>query len=342
MESCWRRGRGRCDPLRVDVAEAEQLLRPLAGDAPAGSAVIAVRPLVGGEISAVLLVEREPPALPVVVKVSDGRPWRTSKQVYVHELMRAVPQVPVAEVLYAEPGPDRRHLVLSYLPGDLLADVAAELSPDETASVYRQLGRYLRALHTVELDAFGFLLAEGVHDPRPTNAEYFADAVARQLAGFERLGGPGEVRDAVAARFEAGRRLLDLCRVPVLCHGDLHEGNVLVVRDAGGVRVSGILDLENAVAADPLLDVAWTTSYAIQGDRVKLSALRAGYGPLGAAADDRLALYELHHVLGLWVWLGDEGRRPDARAGLLAEVRRLTAGGPAAGALPPTPPAAPN
>jgi hygromycin-B 7''-O-kinase len=45
-----------------------------------------------------------------------------------------------------------------------------------------------------------------------------------------------------------------------------HEGNVLVAVEEGKWRVTGIVDVENAVSALPLLDIAKTDYYAIKAN----------------------------------------------------------------------------
>lgn len=58
--------------------------------------------------------------------------------------------------------------------------------------------------------------------------------------------------DAVARRVERDGSLFDNCGSAVLCHDDLHEGNVLVAQRPGGWQVTGVIDVENAIVADPL------------------------------------------------------------------------------------------
>ena len=117
--------------------------------------------------------------------------------------------------------------------------------------------------------------------------------------------------------------LLDSCAQPVLCHDDLHEDNVLVEQRAGRWIVSGVVDVENASAADPMLDLAKADYYARE-EPVRRAALLEGYGPLPPDGQARLALYRLHHALALWSWFSRIGReRP--LPGLAADIARLVA-----------------
>jgi aminoglycoside phosphotransferase (APT) family kinase protein len=83
---------------------------------------------------------------------------------------------------------------------------------------------------------------------------------------------------------------------------DFHEGNVLVTEGPTGWVVTGFIDVENAIAADPLVDLAKTDYYAIKGNNAKLSGLTEGYGSLPEDWPERLALYKLYHALELWDW----------------------------------------
>jgi hypothetical protein len=55
-------------------------------------------------------------------------------------------------------------------------------------------------------------------------------------------------------------------------------------------RVTGIIDMENAVAGDPLLDIAKTDYYAIKEHAAKREGFLAGYGRLPVNWRDRVQL----------------------------------------------------
>jgi hygromycin-B 7''-O-kinase len=80
------------------------------------------------------------------------------------------------------------------------------------------------------------------------------------------------LRRAVEEYVERHSDLLTQIRTPVLCHDDYHEGNVLVDVVENKWRVTGIVDVENAVAADPLLDIAKTDYYAIRANELSEKA----------------------------------------------------------------------
>lgn len=67
------------------------------------------------------------------------------------------------------------------------------------------------------------------------------------------------------------------------------------------------MDVENAIAADPLMDLAKTQSYSIRGNAEKLTGLCEGYGDLPPDWRERTTLYRLYHSLELWDWFASIG-----------------------------------
>jgi hygromycin-B 7''-O-kinase len=78
----------------------------------------------------------------------------------------------------------------------------------------------------------------------------------------------------------------------------------------------------NAIAADPLLDLAKTESYSMRGDETKRNALFDGYGALPEDWPERLAVYQLYHALELWDWFASIGNKSPLE-GIAGDMRRL-------------------
>ena len=104
----------------------------------------------------------------------------------------------------------------------------------------------------------------------------------------------------------------------MLCHNDFHQGNVLV----DGGTVTGFVDVEGAVAADPLFDLARTDYYALRDNPAGRVAFLAGYGALPADWAERVTLYQLHHALELWNWATRLGK-PDDQFRALHDIESL-------------------
>jgi hygromycin-B 7''-O-kinase len=89
--------------------------------------------------------------------------------------------------------------------------------------------------------------------------------------------------------------------------------------------VHGFVDVENAVAADPMIDLAKTEYYSIHGDPAKRAGLLEGYGALPPDVEARLRLYRIYHALELWDWFAHIGE-PHHLPGIAADLEAMTAG----------------
>jgi aminoglycoside phosphotransferase (APT) family kinase protein len=129
----------------------------------------------------------------------------------------------------------------------LLAGVEAadaELSEDTRTELGSELGRFLRALHEVEL------AADLPDDPiRRADTPFRVERMRERLAASEALGvwqAPPEVERILAE----GERL-PLSTQRVTTHGDLHVRHVLV----GAGALSGVIDWGDMCRSDPAIDL---------------------------------------------------------------------------------------
>ena len=265
----------------------------------------------GGQLSAVYEVSCADPEHSVIVKVyGEQWRWKQAKEVHVYGLLSAAGDWPAPTVRHVTAdGPGgRAATVLSLLPGQPMSEVGATLPPADIQSIYQRLGSCLAAVHRLGQNAYGYMTTQ-ILDPVADIGTYMRRQFAKKLREFEQLGGDASLHRALGSHVRQRADLFEHCQAAVLCHNDLHEGNVLIARHDDGWRVTGLIDVENAVAADPLLDLAKTDYYSIRGDLTKGDALLRGYGPLPDDAEDRLALYRLYHALELWDWFASIGEK---------------------------------
>lgn len=301
----------------LEATTARAVVAPVDPDYP----VTEVVRRTGGEVSAVYEIRAADGVRPLIVKVYAPQ-WRPKlvKEVYIYRLLarhgiRAIPRV-LHAAPFGVPALPFAHIVMTRLPGQPLAQV--RLAPSEAAKVYRQMGQLLAAVHGIVASQWGYLTTRVV-DTRPTNTAYMTDQFARRLRHFGDLGGDPAVAAAVAAHIERHAGLFAACSAPVLCHNDFHQSNVLV----SGSRVTGFVDVEGAIVADPLLDVARTDYYALRDEDARRAAFLDGYGSLPADSAERIALYQLHHALELWNWAARTGKPADqalAQADIVAAL----------------------
>jgi len=284
----------------LDTATAESMVRTVHPEA----VVTEVHRITGGQVNEVYEIRCAPPVPPVVAKrYSAQTQWKAAKEDYVLGLLAAAGIGPLPRVLHR--GPD--FLLQSRVEGTMLSDLLPELEPAQIRDTYRELGRLLASIHRIPQPSFGYLMTRVV-SPHDSNRSLMRQMTERVLASFAANGGDPALHAALERVLTGDQTVLyDNCTAPVLCHNDFHDGNVMVVRTATGLRMTGLLDFENALAADPLLDLAKTDLYSRIDDPELLAALLDGYGPLPPDGAERLALYKLYHAMELWSWLAGAG-----------------------------------
>lgn len=275
--------------------------------------------LLAGEISAVFEIELEDGAPAFVLKVyPEVLHWKMQKEVMLARLLEEKLSVPTPRILLADHSKtliDLNFVVMNRFDGQNALRV-------EAPALYTQMGQVLREMHRIGMDSFGYIGNDGVVTPFATNRAYMLSQFERKLAGFARLGGRPELAQKLRVYVERSLPLLDGCAQPSLCHFDFHTGNVLAAQRNGSWQLTGIVDLENAIAGDPLMDLAKTLSYSVRGDATKRAGLLAGYGPIDRRNwQETLTLYQFYGVLELWAWwtqIGDHQRA----ASMVADLER--------------------
>ncbi len=276
----------------------------------------------GGQLSTVHEVRCAEPDETLIVKVyADKWRWKLAKEVHVYRLLARYDAGPCPKVQFAESTGEHAFAVMTLLPGEPLSAIGTQLDDAEIHGIYRQLGTILSAVHGISQDSYGYLTTR-ILDPQPTNTAYMTRQFAKKLGEFIEHSGDLALHCAIQAHITERAALFAHCQAPVLCHNDFHEGNVLVAEGPAGWTVTGFIDVENAIAADPLLDLAKTDYYAIQGNKAKLSGLIQGYGSLPSDWPDRLSLYQLYHALELWDWFAALGRTGPL-PGIAEDIRGL-------------------
>jgi hygromycin-B 7''-O-kinase len=259
-----------------------------------GWGVAEILPRSGGQLSSVFEV-RDAGGEALIVKVYDPEwAWKQAKEVYVYGVLTPEIGELVPSVIHAEPaGEQHAFTVLSKVDGVPLSEV----TPADYRPIYEQAGALLARIHRIPQPAYGYL-TDQVLEPLPSNDQYMGRQFAKKLKEFEELGGDAELQARITEYVAAHPVAADIR--PVLCHNDFHEGNLLVDPDTG--RLNGIIDVENAIAADPLLDLAKAQYYSIKDDQAKLDGLIKGYGELPPDWEERTTTYRLYHALELWDW----------------------------------------
>lgn len=312
------------EDFELDLATADRIVALVDPDLRAE----AVAKLTGGILSSVFEV-RTTDGRSVVVKVYPESPrWKMDKERSVYERLRQHNvAVPISEILAADDSQAllaQNVLVMSKLDGVHVLSILDQLNEQDLVQINRQIGAILRSLHQVSFDEFGDVGADGVVEPQATNLDYMRVQFAKKLREFGELGGEDELRRDIERHVAEREELFAACPRAVFCHNDCHYGNVLVVPDRDRWRISGLLDFENVLAADPLLDLAKAHCDSERRSEATLQALAAGHGELREGWREALDLYVLYHWVELWDWLATvgQGDQRAALADIAQEMRR--------------------
>jgi aminoglycoside phosphotransferase (APT) family kinase protein len=276
----------------------------------------------GGEVSTVYELRGAGTARPLIVKIYAPQ-WRPKlvKEVYVYRLLarhgiRHIPRVLHAKP-FGVPALPYGYTVMTCLDGRPLSEVGDDLTATDRAAVYRQMGQLLAAVNQIAQEQWGYLTTRLV-DVKPSNTAYMTEQFDRKLKAFGEFGGDPAMARAIGRQVARHAGAFAGCRRPVLCHNDFHDGNVLV----SGATVTGFVDVEGAVAADPMLDLARTDYWALRYDAAKRDAFLRGYGPLPEDWAERVSIYHLHHALERWNWAAATGK-PAGRARAESDLETL-------------------
>jgi Ser/Thr protein kinase RdoA (MazF antagonist) len=259
----------------VDLEAAQQLLPDFD--------IVGIAPLDGGEVHSNFEL-RTADGRDLVLKVYRGElSWKLGKEAYLLELVRSRLSIPVPAIVHK----GEAALVMTRLPGR-----PARFTDAAPVAVAREVGAILRELHAITFEDFGYIETR-VTNPVSSNVEYMRRRIERKIRS-----GPPALRDALERHFAEHEQAFAGCETAVLCHNDAHDANVLVE----GSRVTGLVDWENAVAADPILDLAKAHAFSDRSSEETLEALVEGYGPLRPDWREAFDLYVVDHLLELWVW----------------------------------------
>ncbi len=244
------------------------------------------------------------------VRLADGRnvivkiapPRSAEVMAYEHDIMatevaamRLVaqnPAIPVPEILFFDAARDlcdSDYFFMEKLAGDNLEHVKASLAPEDSERIYRRIGAILREINGFAGTYFGYdgnprlradtwraaflaIVDSVLEDGRKKNADF----------GYS----IDEIRVAVLKHAAA----LEEVTTPQLVHWDAWDLNFFV-KDG---QVTGLLDFERALWADPLMEAQFR---ALAFDGVTESLRGYGKTTFTHAEEARCHLYTLHLAL---------------------------------------------
>ncbi len=316
---------------RLDVAEIVAMTRRMFGPTTEFSDLAE---LTEGMFNAVYRMTIEPGIGDVVLKSSP--PSDVALLTYERDILRTeaafyqlagqLPGIPVPRVLATDLSRrdlDGDLLVVSALAGQGWAQLGERVSSSDDARLRRDLGALVGRLHSIRGTAFGYF-QQGAAQGR-TWREAFTRMIDDVLCDGDRFDvklprTSSEIRDAV----QRTGALLDEVATPVLVHFDLWRGNILLDDVNGQWEITGIIDGERAMWADPAAEFV---SLSLLGDIADDTEFLAGYRSvrrdfeLTADVLTRITLYRMYLDLIMLVEATPRGYAEDGpHADLLKRV----------------------
>lgn len=236
------------------------------------------------------------------------------------EKVNSVGGFPVPTILARDESLYPEYFFMTRLYGRRYSEAIPELSTQETEGIRFQIGQISARLHQIEGEYFGF---EGCPQLRSDSwKELMLKLFDAQFGDGRRIGFQLSfiTPDSLRALIWKHADVFDDVKKPVLTHGDLWDGNVMVK----GGNVSGIFDFERACWADGLME----NGFANYGRPEK--SFLCGYGKTSFTESElvRCSLYRLSLYLGMSVGhcYRNQGRNTQPEWMINAfreEVRRL-------------------
>ena len=213
-------------------------------------------------------------------------------EVSAMRLVRANPAIPVPEIYYYDQTRDlcdSDYFFMEKLAGDNLTHVKTSLSPETQTEIELQIGAIVHEINGFTGTYFGY---EGNHDLR---GESWKDAFIKILDsvlddGRRKNVDYGFAYDDIRAAVLKHAPSLEAVTTPCLVHWDAWDSNFFV-KDG---KVTGIIDFERALWADPLMEAQFRQLF----DDGISNSMR-GYGKTAFTREEqqRCQLYNLHLAL---------------------------------------------
>jgi aminoglycoside phosphotransferase (APT) family kinase protein len=252
-----------------------------------GTPINSVRELDGGQFNNTYLIEladRDPVILRVAPPPEQAVFWH-ERFLMRRELAMQPLLAPIAALLptilmtdFTHEVIERDYLFQRWMPGSLWWDVQQDLTPEEHDDLWRQFGQLVRAISSVQGEAFGLVH----YGPQfPTWSLTLLEWLERTIADAANSSLDTVLLCRLLAIVRDHTCFLDEITSPRPLHGDLWLFNLLIERTKEGPRIVGVLDADRGSWGDPLAD--WTFFLLPRRASAQEQALFwQGYGQPGA------------------------------------------------------------
>ena len=308
MRDSWRRD----PPLSFPIETLDRLIQPAAPDRH----VIEAVPTEGGLANTNIRLRLDDGAA-LLLRIPTRDPGGWAREAALHRAMAGI--APTVRHASEQSTIGRSVLILDWIEGERLEQIAPIMTDAVLASLGRTLGATLARIHATRFAATGTLGADlSVVAPFSVGADglaAFLDRCLLQGPGGTRLG--ASLTEAVLALVvHLGPRLDAALGPPCLVHSDFNGSNILIHQG----QVAAVLDWEFAFAGDALFDFANITRPPLGARAGFNEGLAAGYRAAGGILPDDWQ--RLARLVDLYNW-ADFLARPDPGEALIGDAKRM-------------------
>jgi aminoglycoside phosphotransferase (APT) family kinase protein len=179
------------------------------------------------------------------------------------------------------------YFFMEKLKGCSLNSIKDTYTAEETQQIYFEMGKINKKINDIICPYFGY---PGQPDIQGMKwYEVFHKMIEMGIADAEDRNIDIKIsKDELCEKLEKDRELFEEVKVPKLVHWDCWDGNIFV--DKG--RITGIIDWERSIFADPLMEVGFRT----YGDN---TYFQKGYGITGLTESQRIRAlwYDIYQLI---------------------------------------------
>lgn len=231
--------------------------------------------------------------------------------------------IPCSEVLFVSTERavvDRDYMIVKYIDSVPLS--SAKLSHEERYRLDSECGRLLRKMHEIPCEAFGratdVLFGKGYASFYESVLAEITDLVTKSAKDGFFTEAEGE---RVLMAVKRHKDVLSTCKTPVLCHGDMWSGNVLVKQSEEESTLAAIIDVDRAYFGDIDFDLGnpWILSDAfLDGYGITREALEVHERKI-----KRTAAALIYFLIEAYVWHAQYNNEQNAQNGKRASFEKV-------------------